>query len=462
MAIVIDVKQGGFPDLQKHLERLEKTMERVEAIMARMAKSTAQFGRSVSGVPSGSGVRGGGPQRRQPGSRPPNNYDLYQYWNAKAQATGNRGAKSQSSRYLQMAYQDAQNDFHAGKAGAAARMNALGNKIASQKAQASRANMTKLQQLMNSGAGSSMGGAGMSALSAAAKNPYTAAAAAVVIALGAMTIAGFKAAEGLNKIASTAYGMGAPLSQSGFAKRLTAYGINADAAYSAAMSPGYARGVASQYGMNITGGPFGNFNKADAAKVMLKAIFAAKSEKEAIRMANIFGNPEAASLRYLTPENRAKLLANTGGLSEAEAAQAKNLEVAKQDLALKWERLLIRAQTKFLPVAEGLIKLIERLGNAANSENGQKALRVGGAVLFPWWKVLLDRLLGGSNVEKANERDRATDANTRALNENTRAMNDFREILGGGNRAQSVLPSGTQSHKLDQEEYRRAIASGVI
>lgn len=321
---------------------------------------------------------------------------------------------------------------------------------------------------------------GLAGMAAGAMNPVTAPIAVFTLALTAAAIAADKASKSLNEISNATFSMGAGLASAGLVQKLGHTGINTEAAYGAVMSGGYARALAANAGYNVTGGPFGNLDRASLGRSVATQIMNSSSEQEAIRKAMAFRSPEASKLYYLDARNRADFLNNRSDISVQDMRNSINVQYRKDRLGDKVNNLLDRMMARMIPILDAAVFLIEKIfavleriynfwAKPVNNVLDQVGKNIDnwypGKYTMQWGALGLGMDLGTAATKALmgeNDKMRAQQDNTRAINSNTHALKEFRETLGGGMRAQRALPTNTSGFRLNDQSYRLALESGVI
>ncbi len=193
---------------------------------------------------------------------------------------------------------------------------------------------------------------------------------------------------------------------------------------------GTAATEASKAGINLVRGPYGDTNDAKAFNQAVEYVARSKSFDEARQKAVRLGTPELASAYYLSENTRKRLSAGSGGTEEdAKVAAEFNAEMA----------ILTREFQKAVLAGRPLIQYFSTLAKTLSSLTGPLEWIIKLGTWSPASAVseFANRSRGGTR----NPQTEAINRNTRATEDNTRATNGVREVMGGGSRAQSALPS---------------------
>lgn len=292
------------------------------------------------------------------------------------------------------------------------------------------------QQIMSSGGGAAAGaGGGAGALGAASS------AIAGIKGLGPAALAvsaqlGIAAAyiQSVNSQVRTRAQIGGSARESVAAATIaSAIGLGPNAANQLSANiagGGAAASEASKAGINLVRGPYGDTNDAKAFNQAVEYVARSKSFDEARQKAVRLGTPELASAYYLSENTRKRLSAGSGGTEEdAKVAAEFNAEMA----------ILTREFQKAVLAGRPLIQYFSTLAKTLSSLTGplEWIIKVGTWSPASAVSEIANRSRGGTR----NPQTEAINRNTRATEDNTRATNGVREVMGGGSRAQSALPS---------------------
>lgn len=294
-----------------------------------------------------------------------------------------------------------------------------------------------------------------------------------VAALSSLGPAGIAAAAGLTALtAQTAVVVHAIQSIGGFATRMAQAGTTPGTQgildrlgamfgtsgsqmaqqFAGNISHGVGAGIAANMGINPYSG-FGG-DQDIGAKLAKAAYNIANSSKADARWKAInLGMPELANLRYLNKDNKKDLFNRGRGYSEGEMRTSVNGQYAIGKLHDSFERLMNKLAIRFAPllikIMDGISNMLDNLAKAwDNLPEGIKKVIIGAAGL-----VGLDDT--NDKLAKANHDQ------VNALNANTRALNGMRETIGGGQRAQKVLPHNIQGGRLADPSYRIGLEGGI-
>ncbi len=204
---------------------------------------------------------------------------------------------------------------------------------------------------------------------------------------------------------------------------------------------GTAATEASKAGINLVRGPYGDTNDAKAFNQAVEYVARSKSFEEARQKAVRFGSPELASAYYLSENTRKRLAEGSGGTEEdAKTAAEFNAEMAI--LTREFQRAVLAGR----PLIQYFSTLARTFSNL--TEPLQWLIKLGTWSPASAVSEFANRNRGGAK----NPQTEAINRNTRATEDNTRATNGVREVMGGGARAQSALPS-----KLGPSNMRSAM-----
>lgn len=207
---------------------------------------------------------------------------------------------------------------------------------------------------------------------------------------------------------------------------------------------------AARLGVNPIGGPMGDIDYARKLQRVASDIAGSRSIGQARRKAEMVGMPELANLQLLNPSNK-RYLAERMSQDPRQFGAALDASVSWQRMIAALERMVVVAAPAMEMLAQDIENMVS-LGRTAGSVGG---LALGANPVTAPLKLLWDLLA------PKGQRDSATDANTRALDANTRALREYRETLGGGERAQSALPSRLRGNQMDHERLAAARLGGL-
>jgi len=230
---------------------------------------------------------------------------------------------------------------------------------------------------------------------------------------------------------------------------------------------GMASAVAMRLGISpIRGGMVGDLNDAAAFTKVTDAIRRAKSNQDALRLADIFGNRELAQVRDMSEGTYNRLKKVQGSTQEQRTAAAdfdaemtifnKQLDQLKYSLSP-----LVKEFADFTGGINEFLNIIQGKGGSwRDAIHGIAAgAGLGIAPGITGIAQIVDHLMGGdSKKQEAAAREKQT----RAINENTRAIKQGREVIGGGSRSQSAIPAGINGMTIDAAIQAQGIRLGVL
>jgi hypothetical protein len=229
---------------------------------------------------------------------------------------------------------------------------------------------------------------------------------------------------------------------------------------------GFAGATAMRLGISpVRGGAVGDLNDAAAFTKVTDAIRRAKTQQQALRLAEIFGNRDLVQVRDLS-EGTYNRLKQVQGTNPEQRHQAAEFEAQMTILYKNLDQLTYRlsplvkefsdftgAVNELFTVFSGhtdWIKMIDGLAKFGD---------VAGIGIHGGIGTIIDGLNGLSGKK---EEAAAREKQTRAINENTRAIKQSREVIGGGNRAQGALPASITGLTIDAAIQAQGIRLGVL
>lgn len=466
MAYVIDItartgRAGtALTKLETVVQRLEKSLDKAAAAMDRFASASARVG-AISPM-------GGPPARRGGGASPQqlNHGHLYNFYRARNLLNGGYGGQMLSA--ARGAFGTASAQFAGGNFGAAGQMATWAARI---------------RRLQGSGSGSAIGkwlassrfGVGANGVSLqplvgqsiamlAKLGPHGMVAAAALAAVALAAIAAKKGFDKLVEMTGTKFATGSTF---GEAAKLSAIGtyLGGDIAgrvnsfQDAIGSGGYAAAYAGQAGINVVGGPFGDRNYGRKYLKYLDAVYNAKSNDTADRMSMAVGQRDMQRIRMLDPETYQRLKNSMGDSISAKSAAA--AEKAKAEMAIFSNELDKFATMMARSVIPVLTKSLRWINDMLDRLLSNRAFATALGFFFGGGAVGA-AMMHGASEEYLKSKNIKVDENTKALNENTRALGQFREVIGGGQRAQNSLPGKATGKTLNNDAMRMALAGGLI
>jgi len=231
---------------------------------------------------------------------------------------------------------------------------------------------------------------------------------------------------------------------------------------------GMASAVAMRLGISpIRGGMIGDMNDAAAFTKVTDAIRRAKNNEAGLRLADTFGNRELVKVRDMSEGTYDRLKKVQGSTQEQRTAAA-DFDAEMVIFNKHLDELKYHLSPVVKMVGDWVDALNQLIGGATSGDIGDivsgaaKAV-VGGMQLggfgIPGLSQLIDQL-SGMNGKK--EEAAAREKQTRAINENTRALKNSREVIGGGNRSQSAIPSGITGREIDAAIRAQGIQLGFL
>jgi hypothetical protein len=230
-------------------------------------------------------------------------------------------------------------------------------------------------------------------------------------------------------------------------------------------------GVAGAVGMRlgispIRGGAVGDLNDAAAFTKVTDAIRRANSNKEALRLAEIFGNRELVQVRDLSDDTYSRLK-KSGATNPQQRKAAAEFEAEMTMFYNQLDQLkyslspLVKEFADFTGGINEFLNLIQ--GKGGSWQDVVKGVTAGGGIggnpLISSVGQIIEHLMGGdSKKQEAAAREKQT----RAINENTRALKNSREALGGGSRTQGAIPSGITGKEIDAAIRAQGIQLGFL
>jgi len=300
---------------------------------------------------------------------------------------------------------------------------------------------------------------------ASALGPLAVAAIAVTAAFNAAQMS----AEAINADRKANAITGGSASQSAGARAVAASIGLSTSAVSGVSSAIAGGGVAGAVGMRlgispIRGGAVGDLNDASAFTKVTDAIRRAKTQQEALRLADIFGNRELVQVRDLSNDTYSRLKnVNASNPSQRKAAAEFDAEMTiffNQLDRLKYS--LSPLVKEFADFTGGVNELFNVFSGNADWVKMVQGIAHSGDVVgigIPGLSTIIDQINGmGGKKQEAEAREKQT----RAINENTRAIKQGREALGGGSRTQGAIPSGITGMTIDAAIQAQGIRLGVL
>jgi hypothetical protein len=228
-------------------------------------------------------------------------------------------------------------------------------------------------------------------------------------------------------------------------------------------------GVAGAVGMRlgispIRGGAVGDLNDAAAFTKVTDAIRRAKSDREAMRLAEIFGNRELVQVRDLS-DGTYNRLKRSGASNVNQRKEAAEFEAQMTIFFNELDRLkyslspVVRDLALFTGGINELFNIFSGNTDWIKLVNGLSRTGDVGGFGIPGIGYIIDQI-NGMNGKK--EEAAAREKQTRAINENTRAIKQGREVIGGGSRSQSAIPAGINGMTIDAAIQAQGIRLGVL
>jgi len=216
-------------------------------------------------------------------------------------------------------------------------------------------------------------------------------------------------------------------------------GQNAASQLSAKIAAGgTATNAAAKAGISTVRGVYGDTNDSKALINAIEYVASANNFKEARKRALEFETPELAQAYFLSSGTR-KRLSQGMEVKESDARAAAELNAEFIIMQQNFDRVKLAGA----PLVALAARLTGQLAGLAGPM--EKVASVVADLLLPNFIKIEDIF----NRINGKSRESVEKEHARAMQEHTRAMKDHREVIGGGRRAQSALPSKLSGQQLN-------------
>lgn len=474
--IVIDVTarvskiEGPLKRVTDLVTKMEKSIDKAAQAMDRLAAAAAKAGAVNPMMPAVPSVRpsgGGTGQGRQPKpAAGPSMLDLYRYINGLNTASGGK-LQPQRNQALAHTFAHYQTLASQGNPHAMRAVSSLAPAVARMMKPPKGFRQLAMDALMTSRFGMGAGGVSMMPLigrTVAAISKLGPAGIAAAGGLGLLAAAIGTVVNSIMAINNSALkmaGAGTTPGTQAILDRLSGV-LGGDASQMAQqfggnISHGIGAGFAARAGIQTYSGAYGDFDVGAKFAKYANYVGNSKSYREAQQKAIGVGMPQLANMYYLSAENKKDLASRASqGYSQQDVTTSVNGAYAINKLKDSFEKLINKIAIRFGPmlikIMDGIGNMLDWLGKAWDAvPDVVKRMMMGAA-----------GLAGSGSVDSTNKKmAEADDRNIRALNENTRALKDYREIMGGGDRANSAIPKRISGMRLGDPSYRIGLEGGI-
>lgn len=447
------------------VKRLEKSIDKAANAMQRLANVTA----SIQNLPIPAAPMAGGAPRtgsRAPGQpRSASPMDFYRFMNGLNTASGGR-MQSQRNAVLTRVFQHYQALAGQGDPMAMRAVHSLAPSVAKMSQRPKGFGHHAMQALMTSRVGMGAGGMQIQPLigrMVSALATVGPAAFAATMGLGAFALAiapVIGAMHAIQASASSRARLGTTGATMGMIDRISG-AVGGDAAAMAQqfgqnISSGVGAGFAAQAGINPYSGVFGDFDVGKKFAKYAKFVAMSRSYRQAQQRATAVGTPELANVYYLSADQKRDMFNRSNGYSEKDTAMAVRGAYAANRMKDAFEKLINKMMMTFAPFVSRLLTLLSGLFERLQSMwDG----------LPKWMKYAITPPVGHAFIEEGKSTaDRMYDQNEehiKAVKDSTRAMRELRDVMGGGQRAASALPSKVSGSVINDPWYRVGLEGGV-